>query len=353
MRFPALIFGLSCLASPLWAQDGTLGCASAPDPVLTLDYESRYVDGDETRSTLDEDREAEAKAALDPLDEFIRALSERTEVMLSTEDDAQRQEQADCILAQMADWARQDALADLVTETVQLTIGSRLAAFGIVAIKASEHHGPMAEGDLAAVADWLATRVNDQMMYWETAPNGATQGNLRAWAALAGSAVAQLTDDVVIRSWATWSTTFVLCTANEDGSIPQEMRRGKRALHYQLHAVAPLVTSVMLLDRQGVALDARCDSALHRAVSFALSDLETGAKTEAITGEVQTLIDGSDPLEDFQLAWLESYLRLSPDPVAAALAADLRPLNYSKLGGNQTLLWAEPEPEAEPEPPLP
>jgi len=51
-------------------------------------------------------------------------------------------------------------------------------------------------------------------------------------------------------------------------------------------------------------------------------------------------------LEDFQLAWIEAYLALNPPPemrrLATAWAAPRRPLSYSKLGGNQTLMWAKP-----------
>ncbi len=177
------------------------------------------------------------------------------------------------------------------------------------------------------------------MQFWENAPKGAASGNLRAWAGLAAAATADLTNDRVMRAWAIWSTTYVLCSANPDGSLPQEMTRGKFALHYQLYALAPLVTSVLLLERQGTPVTQQCDGALQRAVHFALSDLDSGAKTQAITGHVQSFFDGSAELGKHHLAWLEPYLAYTPDPVAEDYAAPRRPLSFSKLGGNQTLIW--------------
>jgi poly(beta-D-mannuronate) lyase len=180
------------------------------------------------------------------------------------------------------------------------------------------------------------------MNFWEEALPGAWRGNLRAWAALAASATSATPGDPVQRNWAAWSTGYVLCPAAEDGSLPQEMRRGHLALQYQLHAIAPLVTSALLLERQGRPLAASCDGALHRVVSFDLDDLQTCERTRAITGETQSFFDGSDTLEGFHLAWLEAYLSLAEGPwhqEAEALAESYRPLGYSKLGGDQMLLW--------------
>lgn len=312
-------------------------CAPAPGPVLTLSYDSRYAEDDPDRSRLDEDREAAAIAALDPLDGFIQDLADGLEQALMADDPALREAGALCLLAQIGEWARGDALAGLETETVQLTIGARLAAFAIIAGKAAALAPDSA--DLPDIRRWLTDRMEAQMRFWETAPDRASQNNLRAWAGLAGAATAALNDDPVMRGWAAWSVSYVLCSANPDGSLPQEMRRGALALHYQLHALAPLVTAVLVLRGQGIDLTDRCDGALGRAARFALSDLGAGTKTLAITGQVQSYFDGTDSLGDWQLAWLVPYLRLDPDPALAEVAKGLEPLSFSKLGGNQTLIW--------------
>ena len=332
-----LVMGLALGAGGLAPMAARADCAAAPAPVLNLAFESRYAEGDAARATLDEEREAAAKAALDPLDGFISDLAGELEDALSAAYPAEARAGAGCLLAQMGDWARADALAELGTRTVELTIGSRLAAFALMA----GHAAPLAPGspDLDDIRPWLARRMEAQMVFWETAPDRASQNNLRAWAALAGAATAGLVDDPVMFGWAAWSVTYVLCSADADGSLPQEMRRGKYALHYQLHALAPLTTAALVLKEGGLDLTARCDGALGRAVRFGLSDLQDGARSAEITGQVQSYFDGSDTLDTWQLAWLEAYLRLDPDPEIAALAASMRPLGYSKLGGNQTLIY--------------
>ncbi len=316
-------------------------CPNAPPPVIALDFGSRYAEGDATRSVLDEDADRAADAALAPVEDFLREL---TRVASDLHDGgADRAAIADCAMGAMAAWAEADALSDLRTDTAALTLGARVAGFALVAQQAA----PFATraGEVEAVNRWLSTLTRAQMIWWEAeAPRNARQGNLRAWAALAAATVAGLTGDPMPRAWAAWSVDYILCTANPDGSLPQEMRRGKRALQYQLHALAPLTVTVLQLERQGVALKDTCDGALKRAARFALDDLATGTATQAITGEVQSFFDGTDTIEEWHLAWLEAYVALFPAEArgdVAAILTEMRPMNYSKLGGNQTALWGE------------
>lgn len=333
--FIGLSFAVLSGAGAAAAQDTSI-CAPAPPAIQSLSVQSRYEGSDASRATLNKDAQAKAEISLKPLDDFLRDLAEGLETLLKSEM-SQRPDQADCLIRQLAVWAEADALSDLSTQTAQLTIGARLAGLAIVTGQAAQFATD--EQGLETVGVWLSRRVGEQMKFWEQAPKGAASGNLRAWAGLAATTTAELRNDIVMRSWAIWSTTYVLCSANPDGSLPQEMTRGKFALHYQLYALAPLVTSILLLEQQGTPMADQCDQALKRAVHFALSDLEDGAQTEAMTGQVQSFFDGSAELGKHHLAWLEAYLTLTSDPMAEDFAAPRRPLSFSKLGGNQTLIW--------------
>jgi poly(beta-D-mannuronate) lyase len=311
-------------------------CSPAPEPVFSLAYGSRYADDSVNRADLDADKSAEVDEALGPIDDFLRDLSDLANLVYV--DGVDKSEVADCLLDQVASWADAGAIASLQTQNAKMTIGSRLASLGMVLLQVAPHR--TSDRELVKINPWLADLMMRQMTFWEIdAPDGAKSGNLRAWAALGGATAAAILNDPVIRGWSAWSVTYVLCTADEDGSIPQEMSRGKYALHYQLHAVAPLTVSAALLQRQGIDLRDRCGNALDRAVTYAINDIDDGKATEAKTGEVQSYFDGTDTLEGFHLAWIEAYLTLEEDAALDRLAEAYRPLNYSKLGGNQTLLW--------------
>ena len=306
-----------------------------------LTFDSRYASDSETRSEIDAGAAAAAAEALRPVDDFLRDLSRRANAALDGSDP----DAAACVVAEVATWADADALKGLDSNTARLTVGARLAGFSLVLLQVAPTAGDDAgdAGALARIDGWLTRRLFEQIDFWEeAAPDGARSGNLRAWAGLAAAATAARTGDAALRYWAAASAAHVLCSAAADGSLPQEMRRGRLALQYQLHAITPLTVTALLLERQGLPLTGVCAGALDRAVGFALSDLDDGAQSAALSGAAQSFFDGSDTLEDFHLAWIEAYLRLSVAahaPEAEALITARRPLTYSKLGGNQTLIW--------------
>lgn len=337
--------GLSALACGpalvLTAGLAAAQCAPAPAPVTALAFDSRYAADSETRSEIDPAAAEAAEEALRPVEDFLRELAAEASAAAEARDGGA----AACVVGRMADWAEADALAGIGSQTAALTLGSRLAGFALIL----RQMAPLADSpeDTGRVARWLDARIVEQIGFWELdAPDGAKQGNLRAWAALAAAARAagpETPDSPRLAFWAGASAGFVLCTAAADGSLPQEMSRGPRALQYQLHAVTPLVLTAALLEETGLPLAPVCGNALDRAVGFALADLAAeGRATAAITGETQNFFDGSDAVEEFHLAFVAAYLTLpgiSHGDIAAAAVADFGPLNYSKLGGNQTLMW--------------
>jgi len=321
---------------PALAQD----CAPAPESVGSLAFGSRYEEGSETRSDIDAKAAEEADDAVRPIDDFLRALTEQANSVYA--EGADQSAIANCVVDQIATWAKADALSDLGSETARLTIGSRIAGFGLVLLQVLPHaeKGP----ETKEIEAWLARMMQAQMLFWEDeAAEGSKQGNLRAWSALGGATVAQITGDPVILGWSGWSVQYVVCKAEDDGSLPQEMRRGKFALQYQMHSLAALVAATLILEKQGVQIEGVCDNALDRAAAFAVKDLtNSGSASEAISGKPQSFFDGTDEIEGFNVAWIEPYLKLAPKAYKGklkALADEFRPMSYSKLGGNQTLLW--------------
>lgn len=328
--------GLTLAAPTSASANDEAVCAAAPEPVISLSHGSRYTAESESRSDIDEASNAEVNAALGPIDDFLRDLTRSANAVTRGDDD--QVAQANCVIEQIATWAEADAFSELKTITANFSIGGRLAGFAFAYMQAAPYATNPEQR--AVIEDWLRIRAEEQMLFWEEdATQGAKRGNLRAWATLAINLIADITDDPVALRWSAWSATFLQCQALEDGSLPQEMRRGKYALHYQLHAISPLVVTTLLLERQGMSIKGVCDNALDRIVTFAVNDIDDGKASEAYSGKVQTYFDGTDTLDSFEMAWLEAYLLLSPNPELEALADRFRPLSHSKLGGDQALIW--------------
>lgn len=325
------------LASPLAAEEAPK-CPVDTQPVVSLGFGSRYTDDSENRSDFDEESDKAVTAALKPIDDFITDLARQTNILNDPETKPdQAQAAAHCVLDSILAWAKADALSELKTQGANLSAPSRVGGIAF-AYAAALTVVPQPEGQ-AEIEAWLMARSEQTMAFFDTeAPPRASQNNLRAWAGLAVTRVGLTLDNPTLIDWGAETLRLVACTADADGSLPNEMWRGKLALHYQLHAVAPLVTTAALLKDQRPDLFTICDQALPRIVRFTLAGLDDPAAVETITGEKQT-VGGTRKARDFELAWLPAYLTLDPDPKIAALLDSIRELGNSKLGGDQRLLW--------------
>lgn len=312
-------------------------CAATPEAVISLDHGSRYVAADKSRSEFDEAANKEVNAQLKPVDGFIADLAAAANRAVSSPED--RGAAVDCVLSGLGAWAEADALSDLGTMNAQLSAPSRIAGLAFAYAQIKPFLDPSDAQTM--IEAWLGARARATMTYFDTeAPKNASRNNLRAWAGLAVARIGLTIEDTTMIDWADASVRLVACQAAADGSLPLEMARKDLALHYQLHAVTPLVVTAALLQARGHDLFLVCDQALHRAVRFTLDAFETPELVETLTGYPQSYFNGSEELRGFELAWAEAYLSLFYTPRLTKFIATYGVLGNSKLGGRQSLLWA-------------
>jgi len=320
------------------AGDDAATCVQAPEPVVSLSYGSRYTAGSEDRSDFDESSNAEVNAALKPVDDFIVDLANGTNLAQRGGDDAAGA--ADCVLDAILVWAEADALSDLGTMNAQISSPSRLGGIALAYLQAAPLASADDPGRRTVIDGWLIARMQASMVYFDTeAPPGSSRNNLRAWAGLAGAAVGSATGDAAVLDWAAGSLELVACQADADGALPLEMGRGALALHYQLHAAAPLVVGAALLADEERDLFEVCDGAIHRIVAFVPKAFNDPSLVEAKAGERQSYVTGEEELKGFQLAWADAYLARFANTALSTFVEGYRPLANSKLGGAQELLW--------------
>lgn len=334
------LFALSLVTAPAAsAQDSnSFNCKPIPEPVVNLDHGSRYAAESDSRSDFDKASNDDVNAQLRPIDAFIGDLSVAANRAVSVLSD--RPAAVDCVLSGLVVWAKADALSNLATMNAQLSAPSRIAgmAFAYAQIKPFL---PASE-DTGLVEGWLSDRARATMTYFDTdAPPKASQNNLRAWAALAVARVGLTVEDSAMIDWADASVRLVACQAAPDGSLPLEMARQDLALHYQLHAVAPLVVTAALLQNRGNNLFDACDRAVHRTVDFVLAAFADPALVEKKTGHPQSYFDGSEELRGFEVAWSVAYLSVFDAWQLRQFVAEFGTLSNSKLGGRQSFLWGD------------
>ena len=328
------------LVCALWpasfAQASSFVCPVLADPIIRLDYGSRYASSDKSRSSFDSESNAQVNAQLKPVDEFITSMILAANTALLTADSAA----AACVKAGLLVWAKAGALAQLESLNANLSVTSRLSglAFAWDEVKPMS----MADADSALIETWLAGMARSSMAFFDTdAPPKSQKNNLRAWAALAVARVGLTLGDPAMITWADASLRLVICTANPDGSLPLEMARKGLALHYQLHALTALVPAAVLLEPTGHALFAACDGSLHRSIDFTVAAFADPTSVTRLAKSKQSYFDGSDTVQGFELAWAAPYLATFPDPDLAKFIAPYGALANSKIGGLQSLLWQD------------
>ena len=116
-----------------------------------------------------------------------------------------------------------------------------------------------------------------------------------------------------------------------DGSLPQEMRRGQRALHYHLYALAPLVYLAEFGEENGLQSYAECDYAIKRLATLCVQGLDDNSFFVKATGIAQDTPNGPPAAE--QISWAKIYLARFPNPQLARLLEQAKSLTYMYLGG--------------------
>lgn len=346
MRFARTILAIAAvaglgLAPGQAAAETSDACFEVPEPVISLSYGSRYTDDSKDRSDIDQEADAAVDAALEPIDELIVDLAKAANSALEDGD----ADAADCVVEAIAQWAEADAMSELETMNAQLSSPSRVGGFALAYLQAAPVATELDEERRRTIESWMNERMDESARWFDSsdAPPKASRNNLRAWAGLAAAAVSEVTGDEELRTWAADTVRLVACQADEDGALPLEMGRGPRALHYQLHATAPLVTAAALLMESGENVFENCDGAIHRIVEFVPRAFSEPELVKEKAGEPQLFFTNDDELKAYELAWAEVYLSRFDAPELKKFVSEFRPLANSKLGGSQSTLWQRTE----------
>jgi poly(beta-D-mannuronate) lyase len=332
-----LVFG-TAFGSATAAQAAKETCFTAPKPVMSLGFGSRYQAASKSRSDIDEDSDAAVTKALKPIDKFIQDLSRQITRASDEKDPGMRRLYQRCVVDNVYTWAKADALDDMRTPNAKLSIPARIGGIAI-AYSEARNQVPGLGDKQRLIEAWLLKRARETAYFFDNeATKGASRNNLRAWASLAVGEVGILTEDRALVDWAIMSNRTMIEGAAPDGSLPLEMNRMRYALHYQLHAMTPLVASVARLCDAGYGKGGADIEKLGTMARFSINAVKNPGIVQKINGKSQTVKPGLKANLS-AISWLEPYIALSSDFDVEKQFASLRPLNNSKLGGDQTALY--------------
>ncbi len=259
-------------------------------------------------------------------------------------------------------WANGRALTKVDETSNELYAVNRTVLPVIVSFAALKSAPGMDREKVGRIERWLSElmRMRRQMA---PAPDKTTARNNHhylnasvdmAWGALVGN---QEAFDLGVDAY-----MDALAELRPDGSLPLETRRGARALWYQRHAIASLVTIAELAAVQGVDLYARevDGRSLHDAIGFLVAAIHDPALVAPYAKEdanSRTDADWRDQDLTFlqtrghgrqYMAWVEPYRARFPErPEARALTEilaewdpDFQPAIDDYSGGNMSCFFA-------------
>jgi poly(beta-D-mannuronate) lyase len=279
----------------------------APPPAQRDIIADSYYDDPPVNSHIDPVKHAAYEAAVAPLETFLRAVAKSAS-------DGDRE----CTLQWLTAWAEGDALLGKI-EKEQAHYQRKWLLAGL-ALSYAKVRDAASRDQKAAIDTWLLA-LADGVRKHSDAYKG-TKNNHYYWEGLAVGATGAVTGNAADLDWSRKVFRAAEADIGDDGTLPLEMKRGSRALHYHLFSVTPLVMLESILDEHSAKLE--------KLVVFCAAagkDLDWMSKRAGVA-QIAPSKDEYD--------WLPVYFRHNPPQTEAWNRFDIHLgyINISRLGGD-------------------
>lgn len=240
----------------------------------------------------------------------------------------------DCVLQHM-DAAAKDGVftGKMSSNQAYYVQGWVIGAVAISYLKVRDG-GLISTAQRETILPWIERVVSQSQDYFEAHRKnsaGDAQNNHLYWAGVEVAAAGIAANNRKLFDWSMETYRAGISQIQPDGSLPQEMRRGQRALHYHLYALAPLVYLAEFGEDNGLHSYAERDFAIKKLTDLCVQGLEDNSFFVKSTGIAQDTPNGPPAAE--QISWAKIYLARFPNPQLSKLLAQATSLSYMYLGG--------------------
>jgi poly(beta-D-mannuronate) lyase len=291
-------------------------------PTQDISAETFYTDA--VGSVVDQQIVERNRVSLQLLDGAIHQLNLKANAFLAE----RREADARCAIAMLGVFAKSNAmLGTMHSRQARVERLWRAAGLGVIYFTQQKF---AAEADRRLIDPWikrLAFAVRDD--FRQIANNG------RYWVGMLVYSVGLATADAELTETGRAYFRDGMNAITAEGLLPEEMRRGQKAIHYHNFALSPLVVTAEIGELSGDKLYEERDGAIHRLAKRVCTAVNDAASFPERAGP-------QHKVRPHEMLWLAFYARRFP----LRLECERGPHNYRSptLGGNLDLLaqyWLE------------
>jgi poly(beta-D-mannuronate) lyase len=308
-------------------------CPAVPPPVSDLTFGGFY-EADSGSSVVDAEAERRYKEDAKPFDDYQKKIAKMSDQYVAG--DPPQVAVARCVLTWLGDWARARAILGIMSAQGGFV---RKWGLGVIAVAYLKVRGEptLDGGNKKGVKIWIRRLARTVRAEYSTGTERSSRRNNHLyWAAWSVMAAAVALDDSDLFDWSVGRYRFAIDQIEDDGTLPLEMARRSKALHYHLYSIPPLVLIAETGARNGIDLYAEQGGALHRLIGRTVAGLDDPSFFAARSGYEQRW---GGTLNAAKLAWMEPYYARFKDPAVVKWIRRFRPLGHTRQGGDLTLLF--------------
>tara|TARA_R110002049_G_scaffold80523_6_gene204877 strand:- start:7257 stop:8516 length:1260 start_codon:yes stop_codon:yes gene_type:complete len=251
---------------------------------------------------------------------------------------------AECLVHYLYRWAEAEALTDFVYDTAQPQAWFASESMLFAAAMAYSIVRPFIDGleeERADIEQWLQGLALQHSAV-PGPPQDSCCNNHLYRRALYATMIGVLVEDNDLFRFGVSAIYSALHDMTEEGALPLEMSRGRRATHYQNYALNYLITNMQVIHRQGYDIFnlEYEDSNIHEGVDYLFQILDDPAALGDYAPQEQYTGFLRDPQ---YFTWMEIYLSHFDHQRMASLITRARPTYSRSAGGHVTLYFMDPD----------
>jgi poly(beta-D-mannuronate) lyase len=284
---------------------------------------------DAHHSIIDKQKLARNEANLNPIRQYLQQVTDYSDAAAHGDAGA-----ASCAMQWLSSWAAGDAMLGDVNHQGEYEREWTLGGLAMAYLKVRDTGA--SDPDHDKIAAWFSQLATIVETYY---PPTGELNNHDYWAGVAVAASGIAANDRSIFDWGIAQYKVGVDAITSEGTLPLEMARGARALHYHLFAIEPLVMIAEMGRANGNDLYLMNGGAIERLAKRCVDGILDPSYFAQQSGFTQDITPGQTLRTD-EIAWMEPYQARYPTAAMLNILSRYRPVVYSRLGGNLTKLYS-------------